>query len=75
MLQRSPATKEMDCRECGKPIGVDIQTVNPPRHFECGITAAVRAMREMHDKKGTTYDRYVNGVRAYAERIARANTP
>lgn len=68
-----PPTKYMDCRVCGVPIEVNIQTVNAPRHFECGIATAIEAMRQMQAKSGPYYDRYVNGMRAYYERIARAN--
>lgn len=66
-----PRTKLMDCRVCGVPMEVNIQTVNPPQHFECGISVAIDAMRQMQAKSGPYYERYLNGMRAYAESAAR----
>lgn len=68
-----PRTKLMDCRVCSVPIEVSAQTVNAPRHFECGISVAIDAMRQMQAKSGPYYERYVNGMRIYAESVAHRN--
>lgn len=73
--QLPPRSKFMPCRECREPMIVSVQTVSEPRHFECGIKAAVRAMQEMHDKRGPAYDRYRNGMHAYALRLMNMSHP
>lgn len=64
-------TKEMPCRVCSKPMTVGARTVNAPRCFDCAIKAMVQAMLDMHSKSGPTWERYINGTRAYLARIDR----
>lgn len=66
-------TKELPCRRCTKPMVVSAQTVNPPRHFECGIQDAIDAMHQMRAKRGPIYDRYVMGMLVHAQSLARDN--
>jgi hypothetical protein len=50
-------TKEMPCRECGKPMTVNAQTSSSPRCFECGLAAYVESRRQLAAKSGTVYEK------------------
>lgn len=58
-------TKEMPCSECGEPMTVNAQVVNPPRCYECGLLAHVAQMRQMHEHRGPYYEEWLktNGPR------------
>lgn len=57
--RRVRPTKQMPCRECGEPMTVDIAKQNPPRCVECGIAAAASAARQMHERSGPAYARWL----------------
>lgn len=52
-------TKQMPCSGCGKPQTVNAQVTSPPRCFECGLQAAIDAARQMREKSGPYYDRWL----------------
>lgn len=61
MPHRSIATKRtitVECTSCGNDITVGANTRRPKRCIECGMAAAATAAREMHEKSGTTYERW-----------------
>lgn len=58
-VKRYRRTKEMPCRGCGRPMTVDVQTRNSPRCLDCGVGAAVAAARQMHDKAGPAWERWL----------------
>lgn len=66
------ATKQMPCRKCGEPITVGIRTKNQPRHIMCGVEEMQDAIRQMHDKSGPYYDRWVAGQVLYLQRLTGA---
>lgn len=64
-------TKQMPCRGCGEPITVGIRTRIQPRCIQCGVQESAIAMRQMSEKSGPYYDRWLAGMALFAQRIAR----
>jgi hypothetical protein len=67
--------KYMPCRYCGKPMKVTARKRKLPSHVECGITVAIEVQRQIHEKKGPHYDKWLAGQLAYLERLSRGGPP
>lgn len=51
--------KTMPCRKCTKPMTVGIRTRKAPIHVECGIEEAIQAAKQMREKKGPYYEKWL----------------
>lgn len=72
MSRKSTATshfKNMPCKYCGKPMAVGSNTRNKPWHLECGITATVDNARQMYDRSGPAYDRWVMAMARWVDTL------
>lgn len=54
--------KHMPCRKCGKLILVGIRARKRPIHIECGIEESIEAARQMREKRGPYYDRWLHSM-------------
>lgn len=67
--------KIMPCRDYNAPMRVGANTKNAPRCVECGIAALSENIRQMTQKNGPAWDKYVAGTRRWNERIGRGTHP
>lgn len=55
------------CEECGKPCNRRKGKSGRKLCAECGISHGLTSVREMVDKSGPTWDRYLAGMSRYVE--------
>lgn len=55
-----PGFKYMACKHCSKPMKVGNKRRNSPSHTECGIGIAIEVQRQMANKSGPYYERWLN---------------
>jgi hypothetical protein len=67
--------KQMPCRHCHKPMQVGIRKRNAPAHFECSLRITIDNQRQIAEKSGPYYDKWLAGQRAYLERLTRGGAP
>lgn len=67
--------KYMPCRYCGETMLVGVRKRNSPGHLECGVSVAYANVKQIHEKKGPYYDKWLAGQRAYLERLGGGGTP
>jgi len=61
--------KWMPCKRCGVNMQVGVRTKKQPRHVECGVLDAQDAARQMHEKSGPAWDKWLEAQpRAVAHR-------
>jgi hypothetical protein len=65
------AVKQVPCRGCGEPITVGIRTRIQPRCIMCGVREAHAAARQMHERSGPYYEKWVQSMATVAERFSR----
>ncbi len=53
-------TKTLECARCHKPVVKPYRFHRTPYHLECGILEAADAARQMRQKSGPYYDRWLN---------------
>jgi peptide subunit release factor 1 (eRF1) len=61
--------KQMACPDCGLKLTVGSNTRKAPRCVECGVAAYEKSAREIVSQSGENYDKYVAGLRKFAENL------
>lgn len=61
--------KQMPCRHCGVMMTVGIQKRKAPAHLECSIEFSIENARQIREKSGPYYDRWLQGQRNYLENL------
>lgn len=51
--------KAMPCRTCGEPMMVGVRTRKSPQHLECSLHNMSEAMRQMQNKSGPYYEKWL----------------
>lgn len=67
--------KYMPCRYCAEPMLVGIKKRNAPGHVQCGVLVAAANMRQIAEKKGPYYDRWLAGQANYLSRLTGGGAP
>jgi NMD protein affecting ribosome stability and mRNA decay len=67
--------KYMPCRHCGKSVVTGAKRVRTVAHVECSMKVATDNVRQIHDKKGPYYDRWLAGQAAYLTRLTLGGAP
>lgn len=67
--------KYMPCRYCKEPMLVGIKKSNAPGHVSCGVKVAQANMRQIAEKKGPYYDRWLQGQLRYLENLTGGAPP
>ena len=68
-------SKMMPCKYCNELMKVGIRQRKLPHHFECSLKVQVDNMRQISEKNGPYYDRWLAGQRNYLERLTRGGAP
>lgn len=67
--------KKLPCPRCGDGIEVSIRTQNAPLHLECAIKNSLDNARQIKEKRGPYYDRWLAGMTAKYGRPPRGTYP
>lgn len=67
--------KYMPCRYCQGMMVVGNKRKKTPAHIECGVDVAQNNLRQIHERKGPYYDRWLQAQARAVERLARGYPP
>lgn len=70
-----PGFKYMPCRFCEKPMLVGAKRYKPPAHIECSTAVQMDNIRQMNEKKGPFYDKWLEGQLKYLETLRGGGPP
>jgi hypothetical protein len=70
-----PGFKHMPCKHCGIMMEVGANRHKEPAHLECGIALAVEVSRQMREKSGPYYERWLNAMTQALDEAAGGGAP